>query len=86
MQVFVPAETREGERRVAITPEAAQKLIKLGLTVSVESGAELIQVTMMMSSNLSVHNLYQVLESQAQLQAQMLLQLFGHLRTTASAN
>ena len=39
MQVFVPAETREGERRVAITPEAAQKLIKLGLTVSVESGA-----------------------------------------------
>lgn len=39
MQVFVPAETREGERRVAITPEAAQKIIKLGLTVAVESGA-----------------------------------------------
>ena len=39
MQVFVPAETREGERRVAITPEAAQKLIKLGLTVSVEAAA-----------------------------------------------
>jgi len=39
MQVFVPAETREGERRVAITPEAAQKLIKLGLSVSVEAAA-----------------------------------------------
>jgi NAD(P) transhydrogenase subunit alpha len=39
MQVFVPAETREGERRVAITPEAAQKLIKLGLSVSVEADA-----------------------------------------------
>jgi NAD(P) transhydrogenase subunit alpha len=39
MLVFVPAETKAGERRVGLTPEGAQKLIKLGLTVSIQEGA-----------------------------------------------
>lgn len=39
MLVFIPAETKVGERRVGLTPEGAQKLIKLGLTVSVQEGA-----------------------------------------------
>jgi len=39
MLVFIPAETRAGERRVGLTPEGAQKLIKLGLNVSVQEGA-----------------------------------------------
>jgi NAD(P) transhydrogenase subunit alpha len=39
MKVFVPAERISGERRVAIVPEAAAKLIKLGLEVAVESGS-----------------------------------------------
>jgi|688.fasta_scaffold172473_2 NAD(P) transhydrogenase subunit alpha len=39
MLVFVPAETKSGERRVGLTPEGAQKLIKLGLTVSIQEGA-----------------------------------------------
>jgi len=39
MLVFIPAETRAGERRVGLTPEGAQKLIKLGLTVSIQEGA-----------------------------------------------
>jgi len=39
MLVFIPAETRAGERRVGLTPEGAQKLIKLGLAVSVQEGA-----------------------------------------------
>lgn len=39
MLVFIPAETRAGERRVGLTPEGAQKLIKLGLTVSFQEGA-----------------------------------------------
>jgi NAD(P) transhydrogenase subunit alpha len=41
MLVFIPAETRAGERRVGLTPEGAQKLIKLGLTVSIQEGAGL---------------------------------------------
>jgi NAD(P) transhydrogenase subunit alpha len=39
MLVFVPAETKAGERRVGLTPEGAQKLIKLGLNVSIQEGA-----------------------------------------------
>jgi len=39
MLVFIPAETRAGERRVGLTPEGAQKLIKLGLIVSIQEGA-----------------------------------------------
>ena len=39
MLVLVPAERHDGERRVALTPEAVAKLVKLGLSVAVESGA-----------------------------------------------
>jgi len=39
MKIAVPKEIRPGERRVAITPEAVAKLIKLGFEVLVESGA-----------------------------------------------
>lgn len=39
MRVGVPRETREGERRVAATPESVKQLISLGVGVSVESGA-----------------------------------------------
>ena len=38
---FVPRETLANETRVAATPETVEKLIGLGLTVSVESGAGL---------------------------------------------
>ena len=38
MQIVVPAETRANERRVALTPDSAQKLAKAGFSVSVESG------------------------------------------------
>ena len=37
--IGVPKEVFPGERRVATVPEAVEKLIKLGFTVSVESGA-----------------------------------------------
>jgi NAD(P) transhydrogenase subunit alpha len=39
MKIGVPKEIHAGERRVATTPEVAAQLIKLGFTVSVESGA-----------------------------------------------
>jgi NAD(P) transhydrogenase subunit alpha len=39
MKIGVPKEIHPGEKRVATTPEAAQQLIKLGFTVSIESGA-----------------------------------------------
>ncbi|MGH3343439.1 MAG: Re/Si-specific NAD(P)(+) transhydrogenase subunit alpha [Carbonactinosporaceae bacterium] len=39
MRVGVPRETREGERRVALVPEAAARLVDAGLDVAVESGA-----------------------------------------------
>lgn len=39
MRVFVPAETRPGERRVALVPDAIGKLIAAGLDVAIESGA-----------------------------------------------
>ena len=39
MKLVVPREPQSGEKRVAITPEAATKLIKLGLDIYVESNA-----------------------------------------------
>jgi NAD(P) transhydrogenase subunit alpha len=39
MRVGVPAETRPGERRVALVPDAVGKLVAEGLQVAVESGA-----------------------------------------------
>ena len=39
MKVFVPTETISGECRVALVPEAVAKLVKLGLSVSVQSQA-----------------------------------------------
>lgn len=37
--IGVPKETFENERRVALSPEAAQRLIKQGFKVSIEEGA-----------------------------------------------
>ena len=39
MRIGVPKEIHAGERRVATTPDVAEKLMKLGFTVAVESGA-----------------------------------------------
>ncbi|MDT4329375.1 Re/Si-specific NAD(P)(+) transhydrogenase subunit alpha [Methylomonas sp. MED-D] len=39
MRIGVPKEIHDGEKRVATTPEAAEKIIKLGFEVGVESGA-----------------------------------------------
>ena len=39
MKVAVPRETREGERRVALTPECVKRLCAKGIEISVESGA-----------------------------------------------
>ncbi len=39
MRIGIPAETFAGEKRVATVPEVVEKLIKLGFTVAVESGA-----------------------------------------------
>ena len=39
MRIGIPAETRAGEKRVATVPEIVEKLIKLGFTIAVESGA-----------------------------------------------
>ena len=39
MKIGVPREVYPGENRVATTPEAAEKLIKLGFSVAIESGA-----------------------------------------------
>ena len=41
MRIGVPAETRAGETRVAITPETAKKLKAQGHTLFVQSGAGL---------------------------------------------
>lgn len=41
MKIGVPKEIHPGEKRVATTPEAAAQLIKLGFSVSIESGAGL---------------------------------------------
>lgn len=37
--IGVPKETFTNERRVALSPEATQRLVKLGFKVNVESGA-----------------------------------------------
>ncbi|MEK7438419.1 MAG: NAD(P)(+) transhydrogenase (Re/Si-specific) subunit alpha, partial [Pseudomonadota bacterium] len=37
--IGVPRETADGEKRVASVPEVVEKLIKLGFSVKVESGA-----------------------------------------------
>ncbi len=39
LNIGVPRETYAGEKRVATVPEVVEKLIKLGFTVTVESGA-----------------------------------------------
>src|SRR3954463_15682630 len=39
MHIGVPKETSPGERRVALVPESCKKLVQLGYTVSLESGA-----------------------------------------------
>jgi NAD(P) transhydrogenase subunit alpha len=39
VRVLVPAETRDGERRVAMTPSVVGKMRQLGFEVSVQSGA-----------------------------------------------
>ncbi|WP_036250374.1 Re/Si-specific NAD(P)(+) transhydrogenase subunit alpha [Methylobacter sp. BBA5.1] len=39
MKIGIPKEIHEGEKRVATTPEAAEKIIKMGFEVSLESGA-----------------------------------------------
>lgn len=39
MKIGVPKEIHDGEKRVATTPEAAEKIIKLGFEVCVETGA-----------------------------------------------
>jgi len=39
VQVAVPRETRAGEKRVAMTPKVGERLVKLGATLLVESGA-----------------------------------------------
>ncbi|MFN0154259.1 MAG: Re/Si-specific NAD(P)(+) transhydrogenase subunit alpha [Gaiella sp.] len=39
MKVFVPKETSDRERRVALTPESVAKLIETGVSVTVEPGA-----------------------------------------------
>jgi H+-translocating NAD(P) transhydrogenase subunit alpha len=38
MKIFVPKETAPGERRVAVVPETAKKLVALGAEVAVETG------------------------------------------------
>lgn len=39
MRLAVPTETRPGEQRVALVPDALPKLLKAGVTVSVQAGA-----------------------------------------------
>ncbi|SJM89774.1 Re/Si-specific NAD(P)(+) transhydrogenase subunit alpha [Crenothrix polyspora] len=39
MKIGIPKETHPGEKRVATTPDVAAQIIKLGFSVSVESGA-----------------------------------------------
>jgi H+-translocating NAD(P) transhydrogenase subunit alpha len=39
MKIGIPREVHTGENRVATTPEVAEKLIKLGFSVAIESGA-----------------------------------------------
>ena len=41
MQIAVPSESLPSERRVALIPDAAKKLVRAGLDVHIESGAGL---------------------------------------------
>jgi NAD(P) transhydrogenase subunit alpha len=41
VKLVIPSETKIGEKRVALTPEAVAKLVKLGLTISVQAKAGL---------------------------------------------
>ena len=41
MKIGIPKEIHEGELRVATTPDAAAQIMKLGFSVSIESGAGL---------------------------------------------
>lgn len=41
MKIGIPKEIHQGEKRVATTPEAATQIMKLGFSVSIESGAGL---------------------------------------------
>lgn len=41
MKIGIPKENHAGEKRVATTPDAAEKIIKLGFSVAIESGAGL---------------------------------------------
>ncbi|MDA8962099.1 NAD(P)(+) transhydrogenase (Re/Si-specific) subunit alpha, partial [Congregibacter sp.] len=38
MQLAVPKETYPGENRVAMTPDTAKKLVRLGATIQIEAG------------------------------------------------
>ena len=39
LRIGIPSETAGGEKRVATVPDVVEKLIKLGFTVAVQSGA-----------------------------------------------
>jgi len=39
MKIGIPKEVHEGEKRVALTPETAEKIQKLGFSVAIEAGA-----------------------------------------------
>lgn len=39
IKIAVPKETRPGERRVALTPDAASRLVKAGMAVAIQAGA-----------------------------------------------
>ena len=39
MRIGVPKEVHAGEKRVATVPDVAEKLIKLGFSVAIETGA-----------------------------------------------
>ncbi|MFI3138404.1 MAG: Re/Si-specific NAD(P)(+) transhydrogenase subunit alpha [Methylococcaceae bacterium] len=41
MKIGIPKESHAGEKRVATTPDAAEKIIQLGFSVAIESGAGL---------------------------------------------
>jgi NAD(P) transhydrogenase subunit alpha len=41
MKIGIPKEIHQGEKRVATTPEAATQIMKLGFSISIESGAGL---------------------------------------------
>jgi len=45
LRIGVPKETAAGEKRVATVPDVVEKLVKLGFSVAVESGADGIIVS-----------------------------------------